>query len=254
MNFMQKNKEEYKHRFKNGFSNGYKKLGEYERIYNAAKMSQKESEKFVFALKNVYDQAWKVMEEYLYDAGILCFLPREILKHFCGEINIAPWIAFIEEYGAYFKNPNDSSAEKLIKNYFLSYKKAFDEFSSVFGAKLDLPVSKKSRLVLKKYPNRYVLDSYMFFTLTEFFKRHPKIHVVRIFGDRADGSFRCGSYINLFMAGSYTKEEFVKIQNRINMLRHPYFVYITDLNSCNQVIAQKNLTHSILLYDKKDFM
>ena len=50
---MQERKEEYKYRLQNGFLKGYKKLNEYEKIYNAAKMSPKESEKFLAAIKNV---------------------------------------------------------------------------------------------------------------------------------------------------------------------------------------------------------
>lgn len=251
---MQERKEEYKYRLQNGFLKGYKKLNEYEKIYNAAKMSPKESEKFLAAIKNVYDQAWKVMEEYLFACGVLCFLPRKILSHFKNEINIKPWIAFIDEYNSYFKNQNTASAEQFIKSYFLTYKKAFDEFYSVFTLKSKSAVTQQSRLALKKYPNRYVLDSYMLWVLTEFFKRHKKIHIVRIIGSRTNGSFRRGSYINLFMAGSYSQEEFLQIYNQINMLRHPYFVYITDSKNCDPDFAKQNLNHSILLYDKKDFI
>lgn len=64
------------------------------------------------------------------------FFTQKILSHFKNEINIKPWIAFIDEYNSYFKNPNTASAEKFIKNYFLTYKKAFDEFYSVFTLKI----------------------------------------------------------------------------------------------------------------------
>lgn len=56
------------------------------------------------------------------------------------------------------------------------------------------------------------------------------------------------------MAGSYSQEEFLQIYNQINMLRHPYFVYITDAKNCDPDFAKQNMNHSILLYDKKDFI
>ena len=255
-----KKEERFKYRYKSSFLSQYSILKKAEEKYLAAGENAAKQDKHLFGreIKHTYEFAWKTMKDYLKTKGIILLLPRKVILKMNEEIPAGEWISLLEDINIYIVTKEETALNKLIDNYFKIYKNLLVQFCNFFEEKVQMDIRTPIRITKPVNSNHSVLDSSSFCLFINYFLKHSKIKFVRIYGSRAEANFRVSSDVDFIMGGTYTPEEFKKIEKELKGLRQPYMLDITDANDVStpykKGYVEINLKNSIPFYDARDFM
>ena len=252
--------DRFKYRYKNSFLGQYEILKSAEEKYLAAGKNPSKQEKHLFGkeIKHTYEFGWKTMKDYLKQKGIISLLPRKIILQMNEEMPADEWISLLEDINTYIVTKDEQALDRLTDNYFKVYKNLFVKFCKFFDEKVKQDIRTPLKRTKPVNANHSVLDSSSFYLFINYFLKHPKIKFVRIYGSRAASDFRASSDVDFIMGGTYTQEEFTKIEKELKALRQPYMLDITDANDKStpykKEYVEVNLKNSIAFYDIRDFM
>ena len=252
--------ERFKYRYRDSFLGQYSILNKAEEEYlkHEENPSRQAKHEFGKEIKHTYEFGWKTMKDYLREKGINSFLPRKIIRKMQDYISADGWISMLEDINTYILTNEEEHLDIVIKNYFLSYKKLFEQFCEFFDKEIQKDFEALSKKFKPQYPNHSVLDSYSFCLFINYFLKNKKIDYVRIYGSRSGYGYRRASDIDFLIGGNFSDEEFTQIDRELKSLKHPYMLDVTNVNDISteqkKSYVEVSLANSIPFFDRKDFV
>lgn len=247
----------YKYRYINSFFPTYENMLNAENNYlNSKTKSQKEKKDFALKIKQCFEFSWKIMKNYLKDKGEKVLLPRQIILAMKDNIDSRNWLSLLDNIVNYIQTKEDKYIDLIVSNYFLTYKKLFENLVDFFESLNNFEIKDFQK---EEFPhkNRCVLDSFSLYLFFDYFRHRPKIHRVYLYGSRAIGKCRESSDIDLIIDGEYSEKEFNIYEKEMQTIKHPYLLDLTNLKESeyiNKDFMDRALQNSILLYDRSDFV
>lgn len=147
----------------------------------------------------------------------------------------------------------------LYKNYYKNFKEEYITIMKDFSLKFKLYTQSQGTKD-KNYvfcDNSYCLwnlKKKYYVKLINLFLEFENLKIVRIFGSRVTKNCNDFSDLDFICEGTYTKEEFIKMQNKILKCNIPYIIDIYDIFSSNKAFIYRNLIRSNIFYAREDFI
>ena len=92
------------------------------------------------------------------------------------------------------------------------------------------------------------------FTITSIFNKYTSIKEVRLFGSRANGSFKKGSDIDLaVMNNDISEQDIIKIRNEFEESDIPFFVDFINYNTLPESELKEHIKKAGVLFYKIEF-
>lgn len=258
--FIMSKPERFTYRYKNTMNPRYNRLLELENLYFAQgkQPNMQEKDNFCLAIKYAYETSWKTMKDFLKMKGKNVLLPRKIFQEMGEYFDTSIWIYLIDEINLFFANRKDEKVlDNMIMHYFSHYSEMFDRFLH-FITNQEYLIAPPTEENSDNIPQNYsILDTYTLVTLVNYFLTKPSIELVRVYGSRANSTYRSSSDVDLIVSGSFTEEDFPKLKADIENLPVPYIIDIENGNATSPrslTYLAENIPYSVILYDKKDFI
>lgn len=228
---------------------------EFSKIKNPSTMDK---ELMCVKIKFAFEYCWKAMKDYLKYKGNPKLLPRKIFEAMSEYIDTTYWVMLLDDLILFFEDRNNIEyKDKIISHYYEYYDKMFDDFHRFLSNEAE---ATDSMIIEEKeyiYDNHYILDTFTFYTLINYFRSKPEIKEAFLYGSRNQNTFRESSDVDIIVTGEYTEEQFRKYEIEVQNLRIALSVDIHEQRSENDydpTFVQRNTADCAKIYDRADFM
>ena len=158
----------------------------------------------------------------------------------------------------YFGDRRDGTVkDRMISHYYEYYENMFDDFLRFISNEAQSTKAKNTKPKKYIHDNGYILDTYTFVTLINYFLTKPEINEVYLYGSRNLDTFRESSDVDIIVKGNYTKDQFEKFAQEILNLRIAYTVDVHAQDAdddIGQEFIKRNSIGYRKIYSRTDFM